>query len=146
MNTFSIITLGAMLFTSNHMVTAFEPNKPVIRKEQGRALQGTMIEHDHNYNKASITGIHPSFLPNKERSKLEEVSQSTTMTCSEYWFDQRIHSLGNTGPTGALHAAMAIGITKLIDFMAYDGVNVRQQVCTVHWMEWRKRKKKKWSL
>ncbi|GAX24110.1 hypothetical protein FisN_9Hh363 [Fistulifera solaris] len=126
---FSILTFGALLATTCHYhVTAFEPNKPVIRKEQGRPLQGAMIEHDHYYNKASITGIHPSLLP-KLRTKDQDDSQSAAMTCREYWFDQRIHSLGNTGPTGALHAAMAIGVTKLIDFVAYDGVNVRKQVC-----------------
>lgn len=129
MKTLSIHLLGAMLLSICLMVSAFEPNKPAMRKEQVRALQGTMIENDHHFNKASITGIHPSFLPNKHRSKFDEVPQSTSITCSEYWFDQRIHSLGNTGPTGALHAAMAVGVTKLIDFVAYDGINVRQQVC-----------------
>lgn len=133
MKTISVITLGALLVATGH---AFEPNKPVIRKEQGRALQGTMIEHVHDYNRAAITGIHPSFLPKRQQrsSYNDSMSTSKAMTCTEYWFDQRIHSLGNTGPTGALHAAMAIGVTKLIDFVAYDGVNVRQQVRT-RWQE-----------
>lgn len=46
----------------------------------------------------------------------------------EYWFDQRIHNLGNNGVMGALHAAVAALSTKLIDVLAYDGVDIRQQV------------------
>ena len=46
----------------------------------------------------------------------------------EYWFDSRIHTLGNTGFTGALHAAVAPLSTIIIDKIAYDGVNVREMV------------------
>jgi hypothetical protein len=46
----------------------------------------------------------------------------------EYWFNAKIHSLGNTGFTGAIHAAMAPVATKMIDNVAYDGVNVRESV------------------
>lgn len=47
---------------------------------------------------------------------------------SEYWFDDRIHTLGNVGFLGALHAAIAPISTKLIDHLAYEGVDIRQQV------------------
>jgi ubiquinone/menaquinone biosynthesis C-methylase UbiE len=50
---------------------------------------------------------------------------------AEYWFDARIHTLGNVGLTGGLHAASAAFATKLIDVKAYNGVDVRQQVSTV---------------
>jgi hypothetical protein len=46
----------------------------------------------------------------------------------EYWFDQRIHTLGNTGVTGALHAAIAALSTRVIDVLAYDGMDIRQEV------------------
>lgn len=46
----------------------------------------------------------------------------------EYWFDDRIHTLGNHGFWGALHAAMAPMSTKLIDLAAYDGIDIRKQV------------------
>jgi hypothetical protein len=46
----------------------------------------------------------------------------------EYWFDARIHRLGNIGITGGLHAASAPFVTKVIDESAYNGVDVRQQV------------------
>jgi len=47
---------------------------------------------------------------------------------SEYWFDNRIHSFGNTGIFGGLHAAVAPLVTKLIDNSAYDGEDVRTRV------------------
>lgn len=46
----------------------------------------------------------------------------------EYWFDARIHTLGNCGFTGAVHAALAPLSTKLIDDIAYSGVDIRKQV------------------
>ena len=46
----------------------------------------------------------------------------------EYWFDSRIHTFGNTGFLGALHAAMAPLSTKVIDMVAYDGQDVRAEV------------------
>jgi len=47
---------------------------------------------------------------------------------TDYWFDRKIHTLGNTGLGGGLHAAIAPVSTRVIDRMAYDGVNVRQLV------------------
>jgi hypothetical protein len=46
----------------------------------------------------------------------------------EYWADSRIHTLGNVGFMGGVHAASAAFVTKVIDVIAYDGVDVRQQV------------------
>lgn len=43
----------------------------------------------------------------------------------EYWFNNRIHTFGNTGLFGGLHAAMAPVSTKLIDDLAYKGMNAR---------------------
>ena len=47
---------------------------------------------------------------------------------NEYWFDKRIHTLGNHGFLGALHAALAPISTKLIDMAAYDGIDIRKEV------------------
>ena len=47
---------------------------------------------------------------------------------NEYWFDKRIHTLGNHGFWGALHAAMAPISTKVIDMAAYDGIDIRKVV------------------
>jgi len=49
----------------------------------------------------------------------------------DYWFDHRIHTLGNSGISGAIHAALATVSTKLIDILAYDGVDIRNQVRVV---------------
>ena len=46
----------------------------------------------------------------------------------EYWFNQKIHTLGNTGFTGAFHAAIAPLSTYMIDALAYKGVNIRHMV------------------
>ena len=46
----------------------------------------------------------------------------------EYWFDSRIHTLGNCGFMGAVHAACAPLATKMIDVLAYGGVDIRQKV------------------
>lgn len=46
----------------------------------------------------------------------------------EYWFNGKIHALGNTGTFGALHAAMGPISTKLIDKLAYKGLDVRSEV------------------
>lgn len=44
---------------------------------------------------------------------------------TEYWFNNRIHTFGNTGILGALHAAVAPMATKMIDDLAYKGVDAR---------------------
>jgi len=46
----------------------------------------------------------------------------------EYWFNQKIHTLGNTGFTGAIHAAMAPLSTYVIDAFAYKGLDIRHKV------------------
>eukprot|EP00980_Cylindrotheca_fusiformis_P021391 scaffold8259_cov143-Cylindrotheca_fusiformis.AAC.9 len=45
-----------------------------------------------------------------------------------YWFHPKIHTLGNHGPLGSLHAIMAPLATKIIDVAAYKGENVRDAI------------------
>ena len=45
-----------------------------------------------------------------------------------WWFDQRIHNLGNTGPFGKLHAHIAGWCTDIIDKYAYDDHNIRNEI------------------
>lgn len=45
-----------------------------------------------------------------------------------YWFDPRIHNLGNAGLLGGFHAAIAPLCTFLIDLLAYKGVDARAAV------------------
>jgi SAM-dependent methyltransferase len=46
-----------------------------------------------------------------------------------YWFHPKIHTFGNHGVLGAVHATVAPLATKLIDVVAYEGENVRNQIC-----------------
>lgn len=46
----------------------------------------------------------------------------------DYWSRPDIHTFGNTGPGGAFHAAMAPLATKIIDWKAYDGEDVRRSI------------------
>lgn len=46
----------------------------------------------------------------------------------EYWSRPDIHTFGNMGLGGALHAAMAPIATKIIDVKAYGGVDVRKNI------------------
>lgn len=46
----------------------------------------------------------------------------------DYWARKDIHTLGNVGFGGAVHAAMAPLATKMIDVKAYGGVDVRALV------------------
>lgn len=45
-----------------------------------------------------------------------------------YWFDTRIHNLGNAGMLGGFHAAIAPFCTYLIDRFAYKGIDARSQI------------------
>ena len=45
-----------------------------------------------------------------------------------YYYNSCIHNMGNIGPMGAVHAALAPAFTKLIDQKAYNGVNVREEI------------------
>lgn len=49
----------------------------------------------------------------------------------EYWFNPVIHTLGNTGISGAFHAAVGALSTKVIDKLAYKGRDVRTEVSTL---------------
>jgi len=48
-----------------------------------------------------------------------------------YYFDRRIHNLGNVGALGRVHASVARPATWLIDTLAYDGRDVRREVLDV---------------
>ena len=45
-----------------------------------------------------------------------------------YPYDPRIHNFGNVGLGGKFHALLARPITKVIDVVAYNGVNIRNQI------------------
>jgi hypothetical protein len=70
-------------------------------------------------------------LPKQGGSMVLKKKWGVDKDCSnEYWLDNRIHTLGNVGFWGAVHAAMAPVATRWIDVQAYDGVDIRKKVCT----------------
>ena len=42
---------------------------------------------------------------------------------AEYWFDNRIHTFGNMGLWGGIHALMALLATRLINDAVYKGID-----------------------
>lgn len=45
-----------------------------------------------------------------------------------YYYDKRIHNVGNIGFGGYIHAQLAPYTTKLIDYLRYDGNDIRDYV------------------
>ena len=45
-----------------------------------------------------------------------------------YYYDNRIHNMGNNGPMGLLHATLAPIFTKIIDEKAYGRRNIRAEI------------------
>ncbi len=83
--------------------------------------------------KATTTREETTHKPNTiAPSNIESASRTKWGTDydhpEEYWFDDRIHTLGNAGFGGAVHAALAPFSTKIIDFAAYHGVDIRLKV------------------
>jgi ubiquinone/menaquinone biosynthesis C-methylase UbiE len=68
--------------------------------------------------------------PSKDASPpLQNKILGTEVPCMfEYWSRPDIHTFGNMGLGGAVHAAMAPLATKIIDVKAYGGVDVRKNI------------------
>ena len=45
-----------------------------------------------------------------------------------YYYDPRIHNLGNIGVKGKIHAEAALISTKIIDVVCYNGLNIRDEI------------------
>ena len=45
-----------------------------------------------------------------------------------YYFDRRIHNLGNIGYSGKIHAEGALLSTRVIDIIRYNGRNIRKEI------------------
>jgi len=46
----------------------------------------------------------------------------------DYYSDPRIHSIGNHGPLGKIHADVAPIFTRIIDNVAYNGRDIRKEI------------------
>lgn len=51
-----------------------------------------------------------------------------TINAVKYEFDPRIHNFGNVGLGGKFYASVARPVTRIIDRIAYKGVNVRKDI------------------
>lgn len=68
----------------------------------------------------AFTSVASAFHPFQKSSKLYDIFTAP--------YHPSIHNMGNTGPLGYLHASMAWSATRIIDKVAYDGRNVRQEI------------------
>ena len=97
--------------------------------------------HDHSIVAIQKPGIvKPTSIVEEPSHEPDTTTSSNFMSVSrtkwgtdyehpeEYWFDERIHTLGNHGFGGAIHAALAPLSTKIIDLAAYRGEDVRLKV------------------
>lgn len=81
-----------------------------------------------NNNNEVVVMNTPNKVQLKEVSTLRKKWGVDNDHPNEYWFDDRIHTLGNHGFWGAVHAAAAPLSTKIIDVAAYNGRDVRKMV------------------
>lgn len=98
-------------------------------KKAGAPVQETAVStlSSNTIEAKSVQGIKLYENAAEEISMLMDLS-SKKKAATEYWSDQRIHTLGNTGFLGAFHAAVATLSTKVIDDLAYRGMDVRGKV------------------
>lgn len=102
-------------------------------------VRGYSINNDHSdlYQRAIQESL--KIRPLNPSSETHSLSRDARTSCRlkrkeklagppNYWFHPKIHTFGNTGVLGGLHAALAPLATKLIDAAAYDGDNVRDIV------------------
>lgn len=69
-----------------------------------------------------------SVAPSVLSPAIPPVSERADPGPREYWFHPAIHTFGNSGLFGGLHAAVAPLFTKVIDVSAYDGKPVREAI------------------
>ncbi|GAI95856.1 unnamed protein product [marine sediment metagenome] len=53
---------------------------------------------------------------------------SLLLSYTPYYYDRRIHNLGNIGFPGEIHAESALLSTRVIDIIRYNGVNIRKEI------------------
>jgi len=106
--------------TNINAFTATSPNKGAPK-----------VGHSQAKSKVKERSTAKPVLSKKHASKRKKWGVDNDGEEDEYWFNQKIHTLGNTGFTGAIHAAMAPFSTFLIDAMAYEGVDIRHKVRAV---------------
>jgi ubiquinone/menaquinone biosynthesis C-methylase UbiE len=109
----------------------------VVLANASRSALGFQVRPDGNdkmmqkaVEEALLTTVKaPEGASGEEFPPLRNQVLGTEVPCMfEYWKRPDIHTFGNMGFGGALHAAMAPIATHIIDVKAYGGVDVRKSI------------------
>lgn len=110
--------------------TATRPSPPVVAPKQNKDFAtvtkisaDTLVQVGKNVAATKDSTFHAQV---RKRWGIDNAEEN------EYWHDSRIHTLGNVGFFGAVHAALAPLSTKIIDVVAYDGRDIRSLVSGIH--------------
>lgn len=114
---FSTISLLAIL--GAHLTTAFQ-----VKPDGGNAFTDRAVGSKIKSPKP----IDTSPIPSETSTSLPAMSERVDLGPKCYWFNNKIHTFGNTGIFGGLHAAVAPLFTKVIDISAYNGQPVREAI------------------
>ncbi|CAJ1959807.1 unnamed protein product [Cylindrotheca closterium] len=118
------LSIAILLLATAFMSTteAFQPDakQNVYKPTIDRLLQDQLVLNPIPATTTTTTTVVP--VPPVEK----ELDANAGPT--DYWFHPKIHTFGNVGPLGAIHASVAPLATKLIDVAAYNGENVRDQI------------------
>eukprot|EP00539_Tryblionella_compressa_P002148 CAMPEP_0178739712 /NCGR_PEP_ID=MMETSP0744-20121128/4202_1 /TAXON_ID=913974 /ORGANISM="Nitzschia punctata, Strain CCMP561" /LENGTH=333 /DNA_ID=CAMNT_0020392435 /DNA_START=814 /DNA_END=1816 /DNA_ORIENTATION=- len=116
------------------VATAFRaPENPTAVKIPIKKTVGTVVDikppEDVVISSDTLTQVGKSvaaekFIKSRHAEDRKKWGVDNANDC-EYWYDSRIHTLGNIGFLGAVHAALAPLSTKIIDDVAYEGLDVR---------------------
>lgn len=122
----------ATLFIVAISLTATLAFGPSIHPHETTVIVTKAISLPRSEKQESSKGSSAVATPNKvlieEVSTLRRKWGVDNEHPKEYWFDDRIHTLGNNGFWGAVHAALTPLSTKIIDVVAYHGIDVRKTV------------------
>lgn len=124
----TILSTGTFIFLAllSSSVAAYIPSvhshdSAIVAIEKPSVIQPTSKKEEPTPEPNTIApSIHASITRTKWGTDYEHPE--------EYWFDDRIHTLGNHGFGGAVHAALAPFSTKIIDLAAYNGEDIRLKV------------------
>lgn len=122
----ALLTIAAAVFVN--VVGAFVPHSK-LSEIQG-SIESIVKRATETNLKSSISTDSPVIKP-KPPARIATTHKRWGVDNNmedEYWYDSRIHTLGNHGFLGAVHAALAPVSTKMIDNLAYHGVDIRKQV------------------
>mmetsp|Transcript_25277 Transcript_25277/g.72786 ORF Transcript_25277/g.72786 Transcript_25277/m.72786 type:complete len:325 (-) Transcript_25277:300-1274(-) len=123
------LPIVCVCFASVSVVTAFRPPDNVQSNVMLPTVKAPIVEPKVVEEATVIIDAvkdagtsTPTHATERKRWGLDNTNEN------EYWYNPTIHTLGNIGFWGAVHAALAPLSTKMIDVLAYEGQDVRQLV------------------